>query len=853
MRSMGTLRATVAATLCAAALGCSSDPAPSAADAAVTADAALPPRCTRVAPEAPPATRPAGYALSAPVEVARDGLGVPHIYGRTDEDVFYASGYTQAVDRLFQMDVVRRSARGALAALVGPERLAQDRLIHLMGVAHWGRESAARVRREHPEVYRLTSAWVAGVNRRVAEVRDGSAPRPPGFRSTELDALPEFWSDDDPYLVSRLILFRNANQLDYDILSTIIARYVPAADGLPVVQALGPSIVPPEERPSTATARRLPRDAGARIARWLDETEWMRRGASNNWAVAGRHSFNGRPLLAGDPHQPFQSPGVFWAQHMNSAAAGGSFDVAGFAFAGAPGVHLGHNASVAWTATTAYPDMMDLWSVTVTDGAIRYGGRDHPVVPCEETIEVRGQPAEVYRFDEAPSLGVLLPDDLAPLPIVDEGQRVLFRWTGFTPTAEAEVFFAFDRARDTGEFDAAVRRMEIGAFNLVAADARGVTYRSRMLVPDRGDPRTLPAPYRVLDASDPRTAWTGALLPDDRQPHSAGGARGFLFSANNEPFGFLADGDATNDPWYYGVWFDPGTRAARIESELTRLTAAGGVTVEQMEALQRDAHAVMADELLPALFTAWERAATDPSLATWRENPALGPLVELLRGWDRAMTRDASAPVVYEAWSNYFARAALYDDMDQTFDAIHTREPVFILKILSLVVNGRFANAERFLQGGRDALALRALASTATWLTTRFGGADPSSYTWRAYHRSRPNTVVPRGGEPFAVEPFAVDGSVGTVNVSQAVFFDGAVPRASHESHAVPAYRMVVSFDADGTPRARVNFPMGNAGDPTAPDWSNAHADWVEGRYRPLPFTRADVDAAARERATLTP
>jgi penicillin amidase len=158
----------------------------------------------------------------------------------------------------------------------------------------------------------------------------------------------------------------------------------------------------------------------------------------------------------------------------------------------------------------------------------------------------------------------------------------------------------------------------------------------------------------------------------------------------------------------------------------------------------------------------------------------------------------------------------------------------------------------RYLQGGVDVLALRALAQTRDWLTARFGGTDPARYTWGAFHTSRPQSVFTPAG-PFAVAAAPSDGSIGTVNVAQAQFFDGAVVRETMESHAAPGYRMVVTFDDDGTPRATLNFPRGNSGDPGTPDFANAQADWDTGTYRPLAFDRAAIDAAMRERVTLRP
>jgi penicillin amidase len=394
--------------------------------------------------------------------------------------------------------------------------------------------------------------------------------------------------------------------------------------------------------------------------------------------------------------------------------------------------------------------------------------------------------------------------------------------------------------------------MEIGSFNFVFADARDIALRSRVLVPDRGDPRTLGAPYALLDGASARNQWTGALLGDERQPSSRGGARGFLCSANNDPFGFTGNGRVDDDPWYYGVWFDPGTRAARIERELTRLTGAGGVTVAQMQQLQLDTYNTLADDVLPSLAEAVAHAATDPALAMYANDAELASLQARLAAWNRRMDRASPEPVVYEAFQHFYARQVLADDLDVMFDAILSREPIYIMKLLAMVVSGRTPMASRYLQPGRDVLALRALAQTRAWLVSRFGGAEASRYTWGAFHTTRPVPLFSMEG-PFAVAPEAADGSIGTVNVSQAQFFDGTTPRMTMESHAAPAYRMVIGFGEDGTPTATMNFPRGNSGDPTSPDWSNAQADWSGGTYQPLAFERAAVDAAMRERTTLTP
>ena len=95
------------------------------------------------------------------------------------------------------------------------------------------------------------------------------------------------------------------------------------------------------------------------------------------------------------------------------------------------------------------------------------------------------------------------------------------------------------------------------------------------------------------------------------------------------------------------------------------------------------------------------------------------------------------------------------------------------------------------------------------------------------------------------------DGGDGTVNVSGASFLRDGAPREAHESGGGPIYRMVATFGDDGVPEATVSFPPGNVEDPESPWFDNNLEDWLEGRYRPLPFRRAEVEVPGGERIDL--
>lgn len=811
-----------------------------------------------------PTFEPPAHTLSAEVELVRDALGMVHVYAEDDRDLFYASGYAQASDRLFSMELARRRALGRRAEVFGGRYVADDTLVRTVGIERWAILGADATRAERPEDFALVEAWTAGVNARIEEVLGGRHPMPHGF--TEAGFAPEPWAVTDGFAVGRLVLFGNANQLEFDLLATIIRDYYPDTfERIPLMRPLVDAFVlPPEERPRGASGMRyvppprrdappLPADAARRLRDGLFDIvdAPTARFASNNWALDGRHTADGRPLIAGDPHQGLTSPMLFFMQHLDSAHAGGAFDVAGFSFVGTPAVQLGHNAHVAWTATTSYPDISDLWEVRASADAVTLGGETIPLVTREEIVRVAGGAPVTITIEEVPGHGVLLPADITPVPITRPGRRLLYGWVGTRVTQEASSFLAIDRARSIADFEAAVDTLELGCFNFVAASRDGITYRSAMLVPDRGPGALSRAHWAMLDGDDASSLWTGALLDPSLLPRSRGGARGWLASANNDPYGFTATGTTVGDPFYFGVFYDPGPRGARIEAELTRLAARGAVTEDDMIALSLDAHSVIADLLIPVLEEVWARVPEDAALAEFRDRPELETLASLITGWDRRLVRDSSAAVAFDVFTFFSTSLAIADDLGLLFDAILAEEPIYVVKWALLALRREFERADEVLQEGRDVTVMRALAATASWLARRFGSVEPSGYRWADHHGTRFRAEGP-GGMDGGWHP--TDGGLGTVNKSEASFFaGGGAPVERLESTSGPVYRMVAGFDADGTPRAQVTVSRGNSGDPSSPFFDNSTEDWIEGRFVPLRFRREAVEEAAVERWTLAP
>lgn len=819
----------------------------------------------------PEGTGGGGGQGQAAIEIVVDDMGVPHVYAESDEDLFFGYGYQLASDRMLQLEMWRRYAHGRRSEVLGANfkgsfgdtTLQDDKLVRLFNLPHWGRLDAELMKAEHPERWKLVQAWRDGINRRVSEVVAGTVPPPFGFGKSELDFLPEPWSEDDPFIVQKMIQLGLDQTILFEVLVTLLGQVAPAT--LDAVQMFKPArdawTVPPEDLPEAAKQTTGPAASGTpgtdakprALPPWaLDPERWAQmlspaKAGSNNWAVAGQFTENGMPMLAGDPHLVFTLMGAMYAVHLNSADRGGSFDTAGFAFAAAPGLFAGQTKGAMWAPTSAFGDVMDLWAVEQTASGVKIGNQIVPTVTRDEVIDVRDGSAELITITDVPGHGVLFDPSFAgvPVPLTTDGRPVMIGWTGFKARSSL-YFLELNRAQSSDELEAAVGRIPEMSYNWIGADAKDIVYRVSLEVPKRHPIAPGREPWRVMDGNDPLAFWPGGSLPPERLPSGRGSQRGWLATANNDPFGFTADGDPTNDPWYYGAFFDPGYRAQRIHEELERLTTQGGVTLEEFQALQTDSRSLMADDLAALLKSAWSKVGTDPTLKEYEGRADLAQLVQLMTvDWDRRMVRASPGALAFHAFAHFVTGQAAEDDIiSLLYERVLKAAPFYILKIAILALEGKYPKGDAILQEGRDTIVLRGLDQTAKFLTERYGGVDPTAYRWGDMHVTNFDNAYGLG-MPLMTVP--TDGGEDTVNVAHSLFRENFVIPEKFVSDYGPVERLTGRFDADGVPELWVNFPLGNVAEPKSPHFDDMLEDWVEGRYRKLAFSRAEVDARAEK------
>jgi penicillin G amidase len=435
----------------------------------------------------------AATGIGAAALILRDGRGVPHIRAANEHDAFFAEGYVQAQDRLFQLDLLRRFVYGELSEVLGNAVVASDEKARVVPVraivdAQWQKLDA----REQATL----QAFADGVN--AAMKRETT---PVEFRILGYTMQP--WRPQDSLAVSFATVLDLTD--DWNAIAARIGNEPPLTDpcyDAPVTEGLAHMADPTHCSAKSARA--------ALIRSLLDARPPI---GSNEWAAGAAHTATHRALLANDPHLQLAIPGVWYLVDMQSPG----FHVAGAALAGTPGITLGHNDHIAWGATNGTVTALSVFDAPPSLDATKWQ---------TETFHVRfahDVTARYYRG--AREFGATISVRGAP-------RFILVRWNAYaTPLAPLTTFNGLDRAKTIEDALAALRGYPGPTQNFELADVSGrVAYELAGAIPD--DPLWS---RDIHPASD--LAKQYAAVPFDRLPHVAASRDAIVWTSNNKMYG----------------------------------------------------------------------------------------------------------------------------------------------------------------------------------------------------------------------------------------------------------------------------------------------------------------------------
>ena len=793
-----------------------------------------PPSTLPQQPALPQAEQLQVAGLREQTTIIRDERGIPYIQARNDYDLYFAQGYATAADRLWQMDFLRRTARGELAEVLGagPNNLAleQDKLNRTLGFAQVADKEAAQASTEEREIL---EAYAKGVNAYVDALDDKSLP--PEFQVLKYKPRP--WTPADSLIIVKLFFQSLSSTWRLDVMREALAELPPdkLAALLPETSPLDVLVVGRDARgafsfkPSAAQERLASRVSPGLIdelarGQQIEQDSLARLGlfaesiaASNNWVVSGKFTASGKPLLSDDPHLAPSAPPIWHMVHLS----GPGLRVAGVVAPGLAGVIIGHNDKIAWGFTNVGPDVQDI-----------YLEKFDPANPGRYLTPTGWRNAEVRREEikVRKSFGELATDSVAlevtvtrhgPIVLEKDGKRYALRWTALDPKLNnPRSTMAINRAGNWKEFTTALRSFTAPTQNTVYADTDGhFGYHAAGVVPVRksGDGS------RPYDGSKDDGEWV-RFIPPDKMPHLFDPPGGMIVTANQRIVG-------ADYPYFLThSWAQP-YRARRILDLLQEYSKKKKLSADDFRSILGDVNSI------GGLLFAQQTADILRGRTNTPEDAKLHTALSHFEKWDGQVSHDSIvAPLVLQmriAFRNRILNAALgenlfkiyaWSNFDTTLDNIIShRPPNWLPKEFRTYAD-----------------LMRACYQDARVVLKRNIGDDESQWTWGNLVKSRfphPLAAVPFIGGQFAVAPFPQNGTGGTaatVNVGAAV-----------------SMRMIA--DPSDWDKTQMGITLGQSGNPSSPHWKDQLDDWRNVTPRVFSFSEAAVAKATRSTLVLTP
>ncbi len=752
--------------------------------------------------------------VTGEVEIIRDTFGMPHIYAATDQDAAFALGYCTAQDRLFQMELIRRSVRGRLAEVLGKDFVDVDRLFRIITAGKSLEQMFAGV---SPEAARLMEAYASGVNYYLAH-HDGNLP----FEFSLLGFGPEPWRAADEMACLYYMAWSLNFSFSSDLIRSAIINKVGedlAADIYPEYPVDAPTILPPEAIGATHY------DLMETIARAREMTGVPFVGASNSWVISGSKSETGLPILANDMHLGLIIPSVWCEAHLVTP----DLNVSGVVLPGVPVVVAGANQHVAWGFTNVMVDDADFYIEKlnpVDSTQYQFMEQWESMVIREDTIKVRG--AEPVPIKIRLTRHGVIVDDIIKVDSLPQ-RPIAMRWTITDFGREADALYKVNRAENIDDVEAAAALHKCPGQNWVYADDQGnVGFWAAAGIPIRNGFDG----GRLLPGWDGQHEWAG-YVPTDQQPHLRNPEQGWIATANNKPVG--------NDyPYRISSCYVPPDRIIRIARLLTSQEKFG---IDDVKRMQADQYLVMAEKWMPKIATA---------LSTAELNEKEREAFATLKQWDFDAPADRPAPAVFHVMVQEFFDAVFKERLGDSLYQYWLGNSFVAHNAANHLIEQDnspwFDNPATPITETRDTVLVRCFKSAVARLIDLFGD-NIAKWEWGRLHSMTffhpVGRRIPLLRRMMNVGPYPMGGGSNSVNPGLYRLAEPfAVLAGASQRHI---------FDLSNMENSLRIIPTGISGNFMSDHYDDQAPLWLRVDYRPFHLKREDVEREAKYRLKMKP
>ena len=756
--------------------------------------------------------------LQGSVTVRYDERGVPHIRADNETDLYRALGYVHAQDRLFQMEVLRRLARGELAEVLGPKLLDTDKLMRSLRIRERAETYFANLDKQSPSFIAM-QAYLDGINQyqdshaKPVEFDVLGIPKRP-FTAQDTISIAGYmaYSFAAAFRTEPLLTFVR-DQLGPQYLSIFDLDWQPKG----VLNGVAPSLASADWKDLNALAR-LSEQALADNG--LPQFE-----GSNAWVVAGSRTQSGKPLLAGDPHIRFSAPSVWYEAQLSAPG----FELYGHYQALMPFASLGMNHDFGWSITMFQNDDLDLIAEKVNPdnpNQVWYRGKWVDMTTSEQQIAVKGQAPVTLVLRQSPH-GPIVNDALGS----GGGKTPIAMWWAFLESQNPilEGFYQLNRADTLAKARGAAAKIQAPGLNVVWANAKGdIGWWAAAQLPKR--PVGV-RPWFILDGSTAEADKDG-FYPFTANPQEENPARGYIVSANFQP----VSPTGIEIPGYYNL----ADRGQQLNRQLS--DKALKWNLENSQQLQLGTTTAYGPRLLAPLLPVLREVVSDPAELK---------LVEQLAQWQGDYPIDSTSATLFNQFLFNLADATMHDELGNDFF-----ETLLSTRVIDAALPRLAASADSPWWDNRGTLGkeTRADIVKAAWQASLAHlkstlGADSAQWQWGSVHtlthghplgQKKPLDLF------FNVGPFAAPGSHEVPNNLSAKIGPAPWPVTYG-----PSTRRLIDF-ADPAHSLTVN-PVGQSGVLFDSHYDDQAEAYIEGMYFQAHLNDEEVTANTRSTLKLLP
>jgi penicillin amidase len=750
--------------------------------------------------------------LTAEVTSYRDERGIPHIYASNEHDLYFAVGYIMAQERLWQMDFLRRVTKGRVSEIIGEKAVQYDLFQRSLDITN---KSKAIMAAAEPEITASIGAFSDGVNRYIS---DAGNKLPPEFKI--LGYKPEPWMPED---CANIIGYMSWD-LAYGALYEELFNYeLVKKFGIEKTNRLIPdwravsSLVYPDFS--------LDEKALKQVREMLDNIGKIQPAGinifsgSNNWAVTGRRSETGKPVMLNDMHLPFGSPGIWMQMHQ---VIEGKLNVTGVVVPCQPFVVAGHNEKIAWGETNLMVDGIDLYLEKINPADSNqyfFNGEWKNMIVRDEVIKIKGGTEKILKL-RFTHRGTVISD----LEKVKDAV-ISMRWSGYDPSNEIRAVYLLNRATGWDDFRTAICHFRAASQNFAYADVEGnIGLNTGGGIPVRKGNGTI-----IRNGETDEFDWKG-YVPFEQLPFSLNPDTGSVSSANNRTV-------SEDYPYFISADFDVPYRINRIRQMLGEKQVFG---IEDFKRMVTDQHSDYAALLTPEIL--------ESGNMMMEFSDAEKSAFNALKSWDFDMNKDLVAPTIFEFFRPAFAKNLLGDELGDLYDRINgTTREYYIYRILTQGADEWVDDVSTPEKETLEDILLKSFKDAVSDLQAT-AGSDTTGWKWGKIH-----TIV-------------LEHPLGTVKVLDRIFsFNSKEYPVGGSSHTVSPYTYTQNFKTNHGASERHIFntadwdesltviPTGISGVPASEFYLSQTDSYINGRYYKDHFSEKAVKANAKYTLVLKP